>query len=117
MKSMKKIANSMKIFMLAAYLPVFMAACGDSSSGDNTPPVTTASPAGGPFSTPQTITLSCSDDSGCEETYYSYSTDPGLWRTQSSNPLIAASGTVTLEFFSIDKANNVEDVKSETYVF
>ncbi len=37
---------------------------------DVTPPTTSATPAGGLYGTPQSVTLSCSDSSGCAGTFY-----------------------------------------------
>jgi hypothetical protein len=85
---------------------------------DTTPPVTTASPAGGIYNTAQTVTLPCTDGtgSGCNKTYY---TTDGSTPTTSSNvyvtPIAITSGTTTSNFFSTDMAGNSETMKTQTY--
>ncbi|HOX47508.1 MAG TPA: chitobiase/beta-hexosaminidase C-terminal domain-containing protein [Myxococcota bacterium] len=86
-------------------------------AGDLTPPVTTASPAGGVFTTPQTVTLTCDDGagSGCQITYY---TVDGSQPTPAS-PVYTApldiSVSTTLRFFSQDMEGNQEEVRREVY--
>lgn len=75
---------------------------------DTTAPVTTASPAGGTYSTTQSVTLTCADTggSGCDKIYYT--TDGSTPTTSSavySSP-ISISVTTTLEFFARDLASN-----------
>ena len=84
---------------------------------DTTAPVTTASPAGGTYTTAQTVTLTCGDGlgSGCDKTYY---TTDGTVPTTASNvyggPLLIAS-TATLKYFSKDLAGNTAAVKTQSY--
>jgi len=84
---------------------------------DITPPTTTASPAGGVYSTPQFVTLSCSDGAGfgCDKIYYT--TDGSTPTTSSSvySSPINIFVTTTLKFFAKDLAGNSESVKTETY--
>jgi hypothetical protein len=86
---------------------------------DTTPPVTTASPLGGIYNAPQTVTLTCNagTGSGCNKTYYT--TDGSPPTTSSpiySSPIsISNLGTMTLKFFSTDFAGNGETVKTQTY--
>ncbi len=84
---------------------------------DTIPPVTAATPAGGTYATTQTVTLTCTDaGSGCKETYYK--TDGTVPTTNSpaySGP-VTVSKTTTVQFFSVDKADNKEAVKTEKYV-
>ncbi len=86
---------------------------------DTIPPVTTAHPPGGIYSTAQSVTLSCTDDnSGCDETYYTTDgTIPTASSTQYSvtNPIFITSMTV-LRFFSTDIAGNSESPQIQTYV-
>ena len=84
---------------------------------DTTAPTTTASPPGGTYNTPQSVTLTCNDGtgSGCDKIYYT--TDGSTPTTSSpvySTP-INISATATLKFFARDIAGNSEAVKSETY--
>jgi YD repeat-containing protein len=84
---------------------------------DTTLPVTTASPAGGTFTTGQTVTLACNDGagSGCNKIYY---TTDGTTPTTASSiytaPLSIAS-SLTLNYFATDLAGNSEAAKSQTY--
>ncbi len=83
-----------------------------SSGGDTTPPVTTASPAGGSYSSAVNITLSVNESA---TTYYTLDgSTPTTSSAQYSGP-INISATTTLKFFSVDTASNVEAVKTETY--
>ena len=84
---------------------------------DTMPPTTTASPAGGIYNTPRTVTLTCSDGtgSGCDKIYY---TTDGTTPTTSSpvySSAINISVTTTLKFFARDLAGNSETVKTEIY--
>ncbi|XXF77894.1 chitobiase/beta-hexosaminidase C-terminal domain-containing protein [Myxococcaceae bacterium GXIMD 01537] len=80
-------------------------------------PVTTVSPPGGNYSATTQVTLSCADTggSGCESIFFS--TNPAL--PTSSYTLytapIALTANTTLKFFSVDRALNREDVRTETY--
>jgi len=84
---------------------------------DTIPPTTTASPAGGIYSSAQSVTLTCSDGtgSGCDKIYY---TTDGTTPTTSSpvySSPINISVTTTLKFFAKDLAGNSETVKTEIY--
>jgi YD repeat-containing protein len=85
---------------------------------DLVPPTTSASPAGGTYNTPQTVTLTCADTggSGCDKVYYTIDgTDPTTSSPVYSAPL-NIQVTTTLKFFSRDMAGNSESpVKSQTY--
>ena len=76
------------------------------------PPVTTASPQGGSFTSAQSISLS-SNETGV--TYYT--TDGSTPDTTSFvyTSAISLSSDTTLKFFTIDSANNSETIKTETY--
>ncbi|TXK85202.1 PHB depolymerase family esterase [Paenibacillus sp. N3.4] len=86
---------------------------GDSGGGvDTTPPITTASPAGGTFSSPVSVTLSSNKSA---TTYYTLDgSTPNTSSTKYSSA-IAISNTTTLKYFSVDTAGNVEAVHSQTY--
>ncbi|OFZ22554.1 MAG: hypothetical protein A2X94_03610 [Bdellovibrionales bacterium GWB1_55_8] len=88
-----------------------------SYSLDSEPPVTTASPTGGPYTSSQSVTLSCVDGaSGCGPTYY---TTDGSTPTASSSLYtapIAVNSSLTLKFFSKDAAGNNEFVNTQNYV-
>ncbi len=83
---------------------------------DTIPPTTTASPAGGNYNAPQSVTLTCTDaGSGCDKIYY---TTDGTAPTTSSpiySSAIVISATTTLKLFARDLAGNSESVKTETY--
>jgi len=84
---------------------------------DSTAPTTTASPAGGTYTSSQNITLTCDDGtgSGCATTYY---TTNGSTPTTGSTVYAAAisiTANTTLKFFSVDSAGNNESVKTEIY--
>lgn len=85
---------------------------------DQVPPITSALPSGGRFSSSQTVTLNCSDGgSGCSKTYYTLN---GTTPTTSSSVYTAPmtiSSTTTIKFFSTDKAGNAEAIKTLTYSF
>jgi hypothetical protein len=73
------------------------------ATGDTTPPVVTASPAGGTYSAPQLVTLTASETA----TIY-YTTDGNNPTTSSpvySSP-ISVTTTATLKFFGVDAAGN-----------
>ena len=86
---------------------------------DQTPPVTTASPQGGFYNTPQSVTLTCNDGTGagCDKIYY---TTDGTTPTTSSpvySSPINIPGDTTLKFFATDIGGNSETVKTEIYTF
>jgi len=81
--------------------------------GDTTTPATTASPAGGSYSTSQAVSLTSNEP----VTIY-YSTDGSIPTTTStvySAPLIISTST-TLKFFARDSAGNSEAVKTVSYI-
>jgi hypothetical protein len=81
-------------------------------TGDKTKPVTTASPLGGTFTAPVTVTLTVNEPA---TTYY---TVDGSTPTTSSTVYTSAiniSVTTTLQFFSKDTAGNIETVQTQTY--
>jgi chitobiase/beta-hexosaminidase-like protein len=86
---------------------------------DSRKPTTLASPPGGNVTGTVSVTLTCDDagGTGCNGTWY---TVDGALPTTGSKPYGSAlsfSTTTTLKFFSVDKVGNVEDVRTETYVF
>jgi hypothetical protein len=90
---------------------------GDGGTGvtvtvDNTPPVTTATPAGGTYTTAQSVTLAA------DETATIYYTTDGTTPTTASGkysvPIYIATNT-TLKFFAVDLAGNIEGIKTEIY--
>jgi hypothetical protein len=84
---------------------------------DATAPTTLATPAGGTFTTAQTVTLTCTDlGSGCAATYYTTDgAEPTSSSTRYTAPLPIVAST-TLRFFSVDAAGNAEAPRTETYV-
>jgi YD repeat-containing protein len=84
---------------------------------DTIPPTTTASPLGGAYNTPQSVTLTCNDGtgSGCNNVFYTTDgTTPTTSSSVYSSP-INISVTTMLKFFARDGAGNSEAVKTETY--
>ncbi len=84
---------------------------------DTTPPVTTASPAGGSYDAAQSVTLACDDGagSGCATTYYTVDgSEPGTGSPVYTVPIAIAADT-TLKFFSVDRAGNREATRAQTY--
>lgn len=83
---------------------------------ETTPPTVTASPSGGTYSSPQTVTLSGTDNSGGTVKIH-YTTD-GTTPTTSS-PVYSSSITVsaakTIKFFGMDPSGNQSAVQSQTY--
>jgi len=86
---------------------------------ETTPPTTTASPAGGTYTSAQLVTLGCydgEDSAGCDKIYF---TTDGSTPTTSSMvytvPISLLTPT-TLKFFSRDLAGNSESVKTLTYI-
>ena len=81
-------------------------------------PTTTASPSGGLYNVNKTVTLTCDDGSGgsgCDKIYY---TTNGITPTTSSpvySSPINITTTTTLKFFAMDRNNNSETVRSQTY--
>jgi hypothetical protein len=84
---------------------------------DTRAPSTIAAPAGGTYTSDQTITLTCGDGtgSGCHRTYYTLDeSNPTTASNVYSGPLLVAS-TITLKYFSRDLAGNTEAVKTQSY--
>ncbi len=82
------------------------------------PPQTTASPSGGGFQTPQTVSLSCLDNGGgtCAAIYFtSDGSLPQAIPAQLYSAPIAILANTTLKFFGVDGEGNVEAVQSENY--
>jgi hypothetical protein len=82
---------------------------------DTTAPTTTASPAGGTYSSAQSVTLTCNDGSGsgCNTTYYCLGS--GCNPTEIYSGSINISSSTTLRFRSIDNDGNLESVKTQLY--
>ena len=87
------------------------------SISETVPPVTTASPRGGTYSSGQSVMLTCNDGtgSGCDKIYYTTDgTTPTTLSPLYSSP-INFSVSTTLKFFAKDLAGNSESVKTEIY--
>ncbi len=79
---------------------------------EQTAPFTTASPPGGTYATPQTVTLSAS------ETATIYYTTNGTAPTKASAKYAAQlsiATTTTLKYFAVDQAGNAEVVETQIY--
>ena len=80
-------------------------------TGDTTPPTTTPNPAGGTYSSAQSVTLYCNDDqggSGCDKTYYTTNGSTPTTSSPSYTSPINISVTTTLKFFAKDLAGTRE---------
>ncbi len=86
---------------------------------DTVAPVTTASPAGGTYGGPQSVTLTCDDGagSGCFETYYTLDGTPPSPSSSLYTFPLTLSSTTTLRYLSKDKAGNLEPGRVATYIF
>ena len=80
------------------------------SQADTTPPVTTASPAGGAYTGQVTVTLSSNEPS---TTYYCTGTGCNPAAVYSSSLTFSAS--TTLRYYSRDAAGNAEAIKEQSY--
>jgi hypothetical protein len=79
---------------------------------DDLPPVTTATPPGGFYSTSQSVTLTANEPATIY--YTTNNSTPTTSSTVYSSP-IPISATTTLKFFAKDTAGNLETVKTQTY--
>ncbi len=82
---------------------------------DTTPPVTSVTPRGGIYSSPQSASLVCSDGSGsgCSATYYCLG--KGCSPNVAYNGTISISSSTDLNYYSRDSAYNQELTKSERF--
>jgi hypothetical protein len=89
----------------------------ESYTVDTIAPATTASPEGGTFLTPQSVSLSCTDGtgSGCALIYYTLDgSTPAIGKPIYTSPINIAS-TTTLKFLARDNAGNTEGVNTQSY--
>ncbi len=115
---MKRVIGFLIFFLLGPAAPLLAAPGGEIAitvtvAADITPPVTTAAPPGGTYTSPVDVTLSANEPATIH-----YTTD-GSTPTVSSpvfaSPIPIATDT-TLKFFGVDTAGNPEVVKTEDYV-
>ncbi|NTX62975.1 chitobiase/beta-hexosaminidase C-terminal domain-containing protein [Myxococcus sp. CA051A] len=87
-------------------------------STDTVAPTTVASPAGGLFNSPRTVTLTCADGtgSGCEATYYTLDGSAPTTRSIRYSDFVMVEASATLRFFSVDRAGNSESARSAEFV-
>jgi len=83
---------------------------------DSVAPVTSASPAGGTYTSAKSVTLTCSDsNSVCAATYYTTDgSNPTTASTVYTGPITIGINT-TLKYFSKDNAGNSEAVQTQVY--
>ena len=81
---------------------------------DKTAPVSTATPDGGTFTGPTSVTLAATDG-GSGVGSIEYRLDGGAWTTYSGAVQISGNGAHTLEHRATDVAGNVSAVRSATY--
>jgi len=89
------------------------------SAPETVPPTTAATPGGGWYAGPQSVTLACTDNpggTGCASTYYT--TDGSTPSTASARSLapVTIDRSLTLRFFSVDGDGNAEAPRAEAYV-
>ena len=85
---------------------------------DNDPPTTTASPAGGTYSSSLSVMLTCNDGDGlgCASIYYTTDGSDPSASSSSYGTVITISSTTTLKYFSQDLAGNNEGVRTGRYI-
>ena len=109
-------------FLAVSIISLMVLACNNGvekvNKDDLTKPITTVSPRGGLYNSPQTITLSCIDtgSKGCDKTYYAINKDDSFTEIDARNQNIIIDSTSTVSFYSIDTHGNVEDKKTELYI-
>lgn len=120
------LGSDMRLLLLLV-LSIVTVACGGGGGGggggdiaDTTPPITSVDLSGGLFNTSQQVTLTSNE---VATIYYSIDgsapTVGGANTISGDSPIsnvTMASGTTVLKFFAIDKANNIEQTKTETYI-
>ena len=85
----------------------------DITAPDIIPPVTTASPVGGTYTTSQTVILTTNESATI---YYTLNgLEPTIASSVYTEPIIISSDT-TLKFFAVDTAGNAGDIKTENYI-
>ncbi|WP_255298463.1 extracellular catalytic domain type 1 short-chain-length polyhydroxyalkanoate depolymerase [Brevibacillus dissolubilis] len=85
---------------------------GGGGDTDTTAPVTTASPAGGTYTSAVSVSLTANENA---TTYYTTNgTTPTTGSTSYTGPISISTNT-TLKYFSVDTAGNAEAVKTQTY--
>lgn len=82
---------------------------------DSDPPTTTPSVASGIYTSPQTVTLSCSDGSGSGCSTTSYCLGKGCSATTRYTGPIAIASSTYLSYTSLDAVNNWEPIRTERY--
>ncbi len=103
--TVRAIDNAQNIFYYTINVNVFL---------DTTPPVITANPAGGAYSTTQNVVLSSNEPATI------YYTTNGITPTNSSakySSAIPISANTTLQYYGVDQSGNPSTVQSQTYTF
>jgi hypothetical protein len=80
---------------------------------DTTAPITTASPSGGTYNSPQQVSLNANEEATIY--YTTDGSDPTTSSTEYSSS-ISIPTTTTLKFFAVDLAGNIETVNIEDYI-
>jgi len=85
---------------------------------DTVAPVTTASLQGGSYDSAQTVELICSDNdgSGCKSTYFTIDGSEPSIDSEEYSTSIDVDEDMTLKYFSVDNADNVEAVNTQEYI-
>jgi len=83
---------------------------------DTIAPNTNTSIDGDKCDSDQTVKIECIDDSGCQSTFFTLDgNNPNLDSQVYSTEFFITNDT-EIRFFSVDKAGNIETIKSETYI-
>jgi len=88
------------------------------STEDTTPPATIATLEGnlsGDVYTTDVIVTLTANDAGSGVNYTMYKVDSGTWATYTAPFVVTGNGEHIVAFYSVDKAGNVEEEKSETF--
>jgi len=99
---------SMLCLVLTAGVPAFAG----KPVGDTTKPITSATPTGGTYFTPQSVTLTVNEPA---TTYYTTDGSPPATSSPVYTAAINIAATTTLTYFSQDSAGNLEAAQTQQY--
>jgi len=106
--------KNVKVKTVTIFLALLLCITLPAFAVDTTPPVTTASPAGGIYNTTQSVTLTANEPSAIH--YTVDGSTPSMGSPVYSGPIEITTNTV-IKFFGVDVSDNVASIKSATYTF